>query len=330
MTILMCNAAWMKYYEGITDSDYPINGGSFPAANGYGHEVINFQRNGQFVYGYVQARNSTINIDRIGGNGRSYVDNVLVVWRARSSYGSVVVGWYRNAIVYRTEQTGNSNRYFNYKDETYYPGYSIRARANDAFLIPVQHRVFQVPVNHKGFGSQTFVSFLDKDLDEVNQFKVSLMDYISRVENGDFSSPIKGRRGLIDTETKEKIETNAIEAAIEFYIQRGYDVQTRESENVGYDLLASKERETLHIEVKGSSIELPANVNVMLTPNEYAVSKKSKTKYRICIVINALENPEIFEFIWDKQRQSWFCEQSLSCLKIKESIAANLFIINCQ
>ena len=53
MTILMCNAAWMKHYEGITDSDYPINGGSFPAANGYGHEVINFQRNGQFVYGYV-------------------------------------------------------------------------------------------------------------------------------------------------------------------------------------------------------------------------------------------------------------------------------------
>ena len=232
MTILMCNAAWMKYYEGITDSDYPINGGSFPAANGYGHEVINFQRNGQFVYGYVQARNSTINIDRIGGNGRSYVDNILVVWRARSSLGSVITGWYRNARVYREEQQGNVNRHFTYRGEEYRPGYSIRARATDAFLIPVQHRFFHVPVNHEGFGAMTFVSFLDKDIDEVNEFKVSLMDYISRVENGDFSSPIKGRRGLIDTETKEKIETNAIEAAIEFYIQRGYDLQTRESENV--------------------------------------------------------------------------------------------------
>ena len=140
---------------------------------------------------------------------------------------------------------------------------------------------------------------------------------------------IQLEQGQIDTETKEKIETTAIETAVIFYIQRGYDVQSRESENVGYDLLASKEREILHVEVKGTSVEIPSNVNAMLTPNEYTVSKKSKRKYRICIVINALKNPEIFEFISDNQRQSWFSEQSLSCLKIKEYIAANLSIINC-
>jgi archaellum component FlaF (FlaF/FlaG flagellin family) len=162
----------------------------------------------------------------------------------------------------------------------------------------------------------------------VNQFKESLIDYIDRVENGDFSAPNKGnRRGQIDPETRIKIETAAIETAVEFYIQRGYDIQDRQLDNVGYDLEATKANETLLVEVKGTSVELPSNVNVILTPNEYKVSKKSRTKYRICIVINALNTPELFEFLWDSKRNSWFSEQSLSSLKIVESIAANLYII---
>ena len=327
MPILLCNAAWMKYYKGITDNDYPINGGEFPAQYGYGHEVINFQQNGQYVYGYVQARNGTINIDRIGGIGQDYVDDILVVWRARSSFGSVITGWYRNARVYRTEQPANNNRHFEYQGEEYRPGYLIRARARDAFLIPVQQRVFPVPVNHKGFGAMTFVSFLDQNIREVNEFKESLRDYIDRVEMGDFAAPKRGRRGQIDTETKKKIETAAIEAAVEFYINRGYDIQDRQLDNVGYDLEASKTNETLYIEVKGTSVQTASNVNVILTPNEFKVSKRSRTKYRICIVINALNSPELFEFLWDKDRESWFSDQSLGSLKIVESIAANLYII---
>jgi hypothetical protein len=106
----------MKHYNGITDTDYPINGGKFIAENGYGHEVINFKRDGQFVYGYVQAKNATINIDRIdGGTGQDYIDDVLVVWRAKSASGSVVIGWYKNARVYRNEQQGNAQRVFHYR-----------------------------------------------------------------------------------------------------------------------------------------------------------------------------------------------------------------------
>jgi hypothetical protein len=114
--MLVCNVAWMKHYNGITDTDYPINGGKFIAENGYGHEVINFKRDGQFVYGYVQAKNATINIDRIdGGTGQDYIDDVLVVWRAKSASGSVVIGWYKNARVYRNEQQGNAQRVFHYR-----------------------------------------------------------------------------------------------------------------------------------------------------------------------------------------------------------------------
>lgn len=329
MAMLMCNCAWMKYYEGITETDYPINGGEFIAKNGYGHEVINFQKNGNFVYGYVQARNGTIDIDKIGEKGLDYVDDILVVWRAKSKVGSVVIGWYKNARVYRHEQEGNNRRHFDYDGETYHPGYLIRARAEDAFLIPVQQRFFPVPVTHKGFGSQTFVSFLAKDeIEEVRNFKISLENYIGNAENGDFTLPNRGRRGNIDTETKSIIERSAINCTVDFYVNRGYDVESVESDNIGYDLAASNSKETLHIEVKGTSVRTQADVNVILTPNEYKTSKKQKEKYRICIVINALENPEIFEFTWDRNQGCWFSEQSLSSLDIAESTAANLRIIS--
>ncbi len=55
------------------------------ADHGYGYELFNFQKNGQFAYGYVQAGRGTINIDRLGADGEPYIDDVLVVWRARSS-----------------------------------------------------------------------------------------------------------------------------------------------------------------------------------------------------------------------------------------------------
>jgi hypothetical protein len=208
----------------------------------------------------------------------------------------------------------------------HYPGYLIRVRATNAFLIPVQHRVFPVPVTHKGFGSQTFVSFLELKTAEVNSFKQSLMDFIDKAENGEYAAPTKGRRGVIDTESKAKVERVAIDTTVDFYINRGYDVNSVERDNVGYDLLVTKGNDALHVEVKGTSVSNESNVNVILTPNEYKVSKRSKNKYRICIVINALILPELFEFRWDNEGDCWFSEQSLSSLEVVESISANLYI----
>lgn len=328
MVMIVCNVAWMKQYEGITNIDYPVNGGKFIDEKGFGHEVINFKKNGQFVYGYVQAKNATININRIGGADKDYVDNVLVVWRARSKKGSVIIGWYKNARVYRNECKGNSKRIFRYKNKDYYPRYLIRAKATDAFVIPVQHRHFSVPVTHRGFGSQTFVSFLDKDLEEVREFKQELEKYIQKSEAGNFLTDKRGKRGVVDTETKALIEKIAVDTTIEFYINQGYDVKSVESDNVGYDLLVSNKTEELHVEVKGTSVASQKNVNVTLTPNEYKTSNKSKTKYRIVIVVNTLNTPELLEFFWDNNKECWFSEQSLSYLSVVESISANLHINN--
>ena len=154
MKLLLCNVSWMKQYAGVTADDIPRHGGDYVREHGYGHEAINFQPFGGMVYGYVQLRTGTINISRIDPTATDQVDDALVVWRARSSRGSVIVGWYRHATVFSKLQEPVPGRSFLYKAETITPKWIFRARAKDAFIVPPRHRFFTVPVTHKGFGSQ--------------------------------------------------------------------------------------------------------------------------------------------------------------------------------
>ena len=323
----MCNVAWMRKYQGITDTDYPINGGKFIQENGYGHEVLNFKRNGNYIYGYVQAHNGTIEISRLDEDNGEYVDGVLVVWRARSLEGSVVIGWYKNARVYRKEQKPNNLRSFNYDNVNYNPGWHIRAKYSDVTLIPPHDRTFTIPVTHKGFGSQSFVTYLQNDYPEVIKFKSQLLRYIERVDVGDYSPPHRGNRQALDNEIKLKIEKTAIDAAIEHYTRLGYVVRSVESEKLGYDLLATRRQTKLLIEVKGTSTTTASSVTVGLTPNEYRMSKKAKLKYRICIVCNALNTPELYEFAWKKADECWFDDMRMSKLKVQELTSANLIFL---
>jgi len=159
MKFIICNVTWMRNYEGVPDEDDPKHGGEFIKEKGYGHEALNFKKQGKYVYGYVQAMNGTINIDRINGKAKNnkFIDNVLVVWRAKSNDGSVVIGWYKNARVYRSEQPAPKGRIFKFRRKTIAPGYHIRALAKNATRIPHKKRCFSVPVNHKGFGSRLLI-----------------------------------------------------------------------------------------------------------------------------------------------------------------------------
>lgn len=101
--VLFCGVAWMKWYCGKRDDDVPRGGGGH-AEKG---EVENFKRRGRFLYGYVRAGpRAIIDITRLGAEpGKEYVDNVDVVWIAPSREGGRdVVGWYRDARVYRKLQ----------------------------------------------------------------------------------------------------------------------------------------------------------------------------------------------------------------------------------
>ena len=325
--MLLCNVSWMQRYDGL-GNDKPLHGGQYVRENGFGHEAINFRNLNDKVYGFVQLRTGSINISRLDSSAGDSTDGVLIVWRARSiEHGSVIVGWYKNAIVFRTVQKAPPGRSFTHDGKTIPPEWVFRANASDAFLIPPEKRSFRVPVSHKGFGSQTFVSFLDSGLGEVVAYRDSLLRYIREVESGRYPQRKRGKRPQVDQVRKILIEEAAVEAAINHYSQLGYEITDVQKDNVGYDLKARYEREVLFIEVKGTARDVGKGVTVNLTPNEYRKSRQAKRRYRICIVTSALHNPTLHNFAWDHMEKAWVDEKRGKMLQIAEVVSADMTIL---
>jgi hypothetical protein len=325
MKLLLCNVSWMRDYKGNVAHDRPENGGTYVREHGFGHEAINFQPSGGRVYGFVQLRTETINVSRLDPAAIDKADDVLVAWRARSSRGVVIVGWYKNATVYRRIQDHIPGRFFRHGNEIVTPKWIISTKESDAFLVPPKCRTLRVPVSHKGFGSQTFISFLDSDNSEVATFRRELLKFIDNAECGRWPLSARGSKSPPDLGLKLMIETAAMEAAKYYYRCLGYDVADISRENRGYDLDAKCEGSRLFIEVKGTCSETD-RASVGLTPNEYRESKNNRKRYRICIVTNALLSPEVGDFSWDAEGDVWRDENTGKCLDIKEAISANLTI----
>lgn len=102
-------------------------------------------------------------------------------------------------------------------------------------------------------------------------------------------------RVKVDIERNKRVETNAVNAAFNYYERHGYRVISVEKDNCGWDLEAVMSNERLLVEVKGVS---SSNVEVSLTPNEYKNMKSHVDKYRLFILTNALKENECKEFIF--------------------------------
>ena len=139
MALVLFNIGWMQYYRGQTSSDRIINGGNYVKDNETGGEINNFQPDtgDGFYYGYVQppGPKETVNLERLGAApGVAYVDDVTIVFTAtRPKVGSVVVGWYRDARVWRDQQPRRNRIYY------------ARARKENCTLLGIDERVVPVP-----------------------------------------------------------------------------------------------------------------------------------------------------------------------------------------
>ena len=121
--IIFCNIAYMKYYKGIIKGiDEPVNGGAYVKKNNDAHEAYNFDcfrgegDETDFCIGFVMLaqslknKTSQLHIEKINGcqlsKNEESVDGVTVVWCAKPDniYGRRVVGWYKDATVYRCPQ----------------------------------------------------------------------------------------------------------------------------------------------------------------------------------------------------------------------------------
>lgn len=319
--ILFANIGWMTHYCGLNPSDTITGGGSYKDDDK--HETYNFQNLDGWCYGFVQpVRWGSIcleNIDPDISHDSESIDDVLVIWTARrpDSGGTYIVGWYKQAVVYRKWK--NSGR----KERSNYP-YNIKARYEDCTLLQKRDRTYLVPRARKGenegFMGQSNVWYANKEISKVKIFR---MDVIAYVDNYNPDMKTYRKRIKVNVEARKQVETAAIKFVTEAYENSGYKVKTVEKENLGWDLEATNGNVNLRIEVKGLAGE---EISVHLTQNEYAKMKNiNNSDYRLCVVTEAVKSPQLSTFTYEDGK--WICEEDDTIvLSFDEQIAAIAFV----
>ena len=308
MRILFANVGWMTHYQGYNEKDQIKNGGSW--RNDDKHEVYNFFPIDGICYGYVQpVKWAPINLKRIDKNSNkdNRLNDVLVVWLAThpQNRGTYIVGWYNNATVFRTFQDSTLEQRKCYT-------YNIKAKAEDCVLVPVDQRTFQIPranVKGKGFLGQSNIWYADSDSQSVKDFRNEVINYINAFHggsDGDTKQTLK-----VDAEARKQVEIAAVKFVKDVYEHLGYEVISREKENIGWDLDAVRKKEKLKLEVKGLA---QSQISVRISNNEYNSMLNNTESYRLCVVTNAIQKPVLTVFIWDENRKAWVSDKDQSLI----------------
>lgn len=314
MTILFCNVGWMEKYQGLRSGDQITGGGAYVTKEGRGHEVCNFCPDKETLYGYVQTPGKQIDIDRIGASNTDSIDGVTIVWTAGPpSGGTVIVGWYKDATVFRNYQ--KFGKAPPAQSQNGIDGYWINAPFSKATLLPVDSRVFEIPRGVKGGIGQSNVWYADSPESANLVEKVRAL-----IEAGGKTAVRKtSRKNAQDQEKKAKVEKAAIRACCTHFENLGYEVVSVEKDNVGWDLVAKSGRSSLRIEVKGLS---GTAFSIELTPNEYNAFTQQATDYRLAVVVSALESPLLSICRYSDEQAAWLVEgedgRTLE-IKIKQS-----------
>lgn len=321
MTMLFCNVGWMERYQGLRSGDHISGGGAYVKKEGRGHEVCNFSPDKGQLYGYVQPPGKHIDIDRMGASSDDdSIDGVTVVWTAGPhSGGTVIVGWYKDAKVFRNYQKFAKAPVAHSQNAI--DGYWIKAPSAKAILLPVDARVFEIPRGVKGGIGQSNVWYAD------SQDSAPLVKKIHAMIKGGGTFPIRRpKRGKTqDQEKKAEVEKAAIRACCNHFENLGYAVTSVEKDNVGWDLVAKAGRSSLRIEVKGLS---GPTFSIELTPNEYNAFTQHASDYRLAVVVSALERPLLSICRYSDEQGAWIVENNEHrTLEIKIKQSASIICI---
>lgn len=341
--IIVFHTAWMAKYDGDRAS-FSAGGFRYAVEHGYGHEMFNFREIDGTCYGYVPPTGNLhlekhFNVDRHAEK----LDGVTIVWTAPhpEQGGRAVVGVWKNATVYREVQqpTGQiaRRRMVGPKDVA---EYRCTAKAQDCVLLsPDARPIFVRPSQPRTGGSwpgQQKVFYPKADTSAMNRLQAILAD----IELGDASvGKTSGRKAKsarsawqADVERRKQIEVAAIMAVGSKLERMGYTIKSVEKDNLGYDLVATREEEVLHYEVKGRSGK---EVCADLSANEfdclklYERERKPRAHYRVAIVTDALTNPVINEFALVNGRESQWCTlDGRWLLEFKDRTAARLTAVS--
>lgn len=302
--------AWMNKYRGIID-DTPHGAGSFVDLNGTGGEVYNFLPIRGRYYGYSRNQNNrSYDLTKVGGTKNTdQLNNKTVVFFATNPIhgGQYVVGWYKNAIVYKRpiQLLPGGRGEYNF--------YSFSCKKVDGKLLTPLQRGLALP---KGPG-ETNVWYPKEENPEHQKWLKKLNNYTNK-SKWKYQAKHKNRKSIRqDALKKATVEIIAMNLAIDYFEAQGFRVKDVSKANKGWDLEATYGTRTYLIEVKGISSKLGS---IQLTPNE--LKNSMRNKYLIAITSEALTVSPKFEiFVYHKSSNLWIGNQnSLNIIEYNSAI----------
>jgi hypothetical protein len=284
--VLFARVGWMKRYSGSRPGDEkPYGGGKWNKQN-KGGELHNFAEAGGQVYGYFQPSmaSDTVRMDRIdpAAHGES-LSGVLIVWVARGR----VVGWYENATVYREARKlkGAPSRL-----------YRCKTAAKSAVLLPVQARTLKVPQQQIGGFGQSNVRYTHdarNGLDVATWMRDVLLwvrsykgpsvltdPYVEAedaIQDAVAGTVEAGQGFRVNAAQRRAIERHAVNKAITHY----KDTYSIEERGKPFDLLCTKGKKKLYVEVKGVT---GSGEKLIVTRNEVAFAEKNRANMVLFVV----------------------------------------------
>lgn len=326
--LIFCNTGWMDFYRGLT-GDTIVGGGKHVDTMGWGGEMLNFRSFDNHLYGYVQPNidrkfnnPSTIKLEKLGAlKTDESLSGVTVVWTATDpdNGGTYIVGWYKNATVYRYYQQPPKKSKRKYKNN--FLGFFVAVEDKNAKCLTKDERIVQVQRKKKNWMGQSNVWYADKNPDFVKVVK----DYIFKgIIPPGIKSIAKGKGNARQTDLLKRIEVEkkAILFVTNYYKKLGYDVESLEKDNVGWDLTAKSNKTELKLEVKGLS---GARIATEMTPNEYKHLKADEKFYRLCIVTDTLTKPKLKIFAYSKDNSEWTSEDG-TIINFEEVVSARIYV----
>jgi hypothetical protein len=319
--MIFLNVSWMGTYQGLSHDT--ISGGfGYVARHGYGSEIFNFKSYKGNNYGFVRAPHNSIRLEKLGAaKGAPAVRGVLVVWVARSR----IVGWYKNATVFRSAQLPPSGAGRVFKGHRI--KFNVVAKRGDCTLLDPDARLFAIPRSRKrAHAMGRYLWYAEGRSNRV--FRDRVREYITA---GGIATDMKQTKAVkkggwhqADPFKREQVERSAIATTTAHFAKIGYDIESVEADNVGWDLDAVHQRTgiRLRLEVKGLS---GGEVVADITPQEYQMMGKYKESYRVCIVTRCLEkaHKSLHVFAYERSNGLW-TDSNDRLLEIEERMSARL------
>ena len=238
--IIFCNIAYMENYDSsYYENDIPANGGAYVKETKDALEKDNFHYciDG-YVRGFVETKYkdgfkthkqpNDLHIEKIDSlyKKENKIDDVTVVFCAKhpsNEKGTLIVGWYKNAIVYRKRLTYD-NRKFN-----------LETKSENAFLLPKEDRNFNIPraANNErniGFGQSNIWyankpehrELVEKVIDYINKESIKIHDRKKRIRNELEDSKLEKQLNNVNLKNIVSFEyTNKIKTKTLSYVSKG-------------------------------------------------------------------------------------------------------------